>query len=148
MAGFFDAFWSEQFDDAAGPGHGIVAFETDTIFVFLVDTGTTDPSLTAHEDFADLSGAADAVETNHETNLASKAIAVSSGLTFDAADVTLSALSGASAEEMCLAKDSGGAETGDLLICQWDSADVTGLPFTPNTGDATVQWGASIFSLG
>lgn len=148
MANFFDAFRQEQFGDATGPGHGAVDFEADTIFVFLVDTGTTDPLIATHHDFADLSSAADSVQTNHETNLANKSLNIVSNVAqFNADDTTLVGLSGNSAEDMCLAKDSGGAETLDLLICVWETADVTGLPFTPNTGDATVQWGATIFNV-
>jgi len=144
MANFFDAWRQEQFGDAAGPGHGAVDFEADTIKAFLVDTGTTDPALATHQDFADLSTAADAVQTNHETALTSKTLVISGNvITFDAADTTLSSLAGNSAEELCLFKVAGGAETADLLICQWDEADVTGLAFTPNGGDANIAWNAS-----
>jgi hypothetical protein len=67
--------------------------------------------------------------------------------TFDAADVTFSTVSGATAEELVLFKWSG-ADATSILICQWDSGDVTGLPVTPNGGDIVVAWNASgIFSV-
>lgn len=62
----------------------------------------------------------------------------------DAADVTLTGVSGASVEAIAIYQSSavgGGADVADTaqrLIAWIDTA--TGLPFTPNGGDITIQW--------
>ena len=71
----------------------------------------------------------------------------------DAADVTLSTVSGEQCEAIVIFQDGGGggvsqSGTTDRLIAYIDTA--TGLPVTPNGGDITIQWdaGASkIFKL-
>jgi hypothetical protein len=55
----------------------------------------------------------------------------------DAADVTLSAVSGDQSEQLVVWADSG-VESTSRLILNIDTA--TGLPVTPNGGDITVQW--------
>lgn len=55
----------------------------------------------------------------------------------DAADVTLSAVTGDVAESFDIYKHTG-TETTSRLICNIDTA--TGLPVTPNGGDITVQF--------
>ena len=63
----------------------------------------------------------------------------------DAADVTLTAVTGDQSESFTLYKDTG-TEATSLLICNFDTA--TGLPVTPNGGDITIQWNASgIFAI-
>lgn len=139
MANFFDAFRQEQFGDASGPGHGAVDFEADTIHAVLIDTGTDDPDLALDQDWANITAA----EIGTDTALTSKTLNIATNVaTFDAADVTFSSVSGATAEELVLFKWSGSDAT-SLLICQWDSGDVTGLPVTPNSGDIVVAWNAS-----
>jgi hypothetical protein len=65
--------------------------------------------------------------------------------TADAADVTHTAVSGASVEAINVYKHTGTAST-SRVICNIDTG--TGLPVTPNGGDITVQWNASgIFTL-
>lgn len=62
----------------------------------------------------------------------------------DAADVVLTAVSGASVEAIIIYQASavgGGADVADTsqrLIAYIDTG--TGLPFTPNGGDITIQW--------
>jgi len=71
----------------------------------------------------------------------------------DAADVTLSSVSGEQCEALVIFKDGGGGgvtQSGvtDLLIAYIDTA--TGLPVTPNGGDITIAWDAGanrIFKL-
>ena len=71
----------------------------------------------------------------------------------DAADVTLSTVSGEQCEAIVIFQDGGDggvsqSGTNDRLIAYIDTA--TGLPVTPNGGDITIQWdaGASkIFKL-
>lgn len=76
------------------------------------------------------------------TALASKT--VTNGV-FDAADKTLSAVTGDQSEAIILYVHTG-TESTSRLICYIDSG--TNLPVTPNGGDITVQWNASgIFAL-
>lgn len=65
----------------------------------------------------------------------------------DAADITFTAVSGATVEALIIYKDTGVSSTSNL-IAYIDSA--TGLPATPNGGDITVTWDNSanrIFKL-
>ncbi len=55
----------------------------------------------------------------------------------DAADVTLSAVTGDQAESIDIYKHTG-TESTSRLICNIDTA--TGLPVTPNGGDITITW--------
>lgn len=55
----------------------------------------------------------------------------------DAADVTLTAVSGDPFESIDIYKDTG-TESTSRLICNIDTA--TGLPCTPNGGDITIAW--------
>ena len=114
-----------------------IDMDTDTIKAALVDTGTYTYSA-AHQYYSSVSGVVGTPAT-----LASKT--VTSG-TFDAADVTYTAVTGASVEAIIIYKDTGSAATSPL-IAYIDSAS-SGLPVTPNGGDITVSWNASgIFSL-
>lgn len=107
------------------------------IKVSLVDTGTYTYSA-AHDFFNDVSGV-----VASSGNLASKT--VTNG-TFDAADITITGVSGSTAEALVIWRDSGSAATSEL-IAYFDTG-VTGLPLTPNGGDVTIQWNASgIFAL-
>jgi hypothetical protein len=78
------------------------------------------------------------------TTLASKTFA--SG-TFDAADTTTTALSGAADLGGIVLYVDSGAEGTSRLVLYLDTS-ITGMPFTPSGGDVTVQWNASgIFTL-
>lgn len=124
--GFFDAFKQEQYGDAAGPGHGVVEFEADTIRITLLDNADDDPNRTTDQDYADI--AAGARVANGA--LASKTGVMSGGVyTFDAADLVFSSVTGDQSESLLMDKNSG-TESTSLLICEWDTA--TGLPLTPN----------------
>lgn len=70
-------------------------------------------------------------------NLASKTI--TDGVA-DAADVTLSAVTGDQSEAIAVYKDTGTATT-SRIICWFDTG--TNLPITPNGGDITLQWPSS-----
>ncbi len=134
----FAAYKQEQVGDAAGPGHGTVDWEADTLKAILVDHGTDTPVPNTDADLADITaGAIIATAT-----LGSKTAVLSSNtMTMDAADTTFTAVSGASAESIVIYKDSGTGST-SLLIVFFDTG-VTGLPVTPNGGDITIQWNAS-----
>jgi hypothetical protein len=106
----------------------------------LIDTGAYTYSAT--HDFLDDVAVGSRIATSG--NLASKT--VTNGV-FDAADVTFTAVSGASVEAIIVYIDTGTASTSRLLAYIDDTAggDTT---VTPNGGDITVTWNASgIFSL-
>ena len=65
---------------------------------------------------------------------------------FDGADVTFTAVTGASVEALLIYIDTGTASTSPLVA--YIDTSVTGLPVTPNGGDITITWNASgIFAL-
>lgn len=104
----------------------------------LIDTGTYTYNA-AHDNYDDLSG----VVGTESGAFASKTF---TNGTFDAADITFTAVTGATVEAIVLFLDTGTAST-DKLICYIDSAS-SGLPVTPNGGDISITWNASgIFSL-
>lgn len=108
-----------------------VDWSADSIVLVLVDHGIDTPA-PATDDFLDdiLAGARIA------TSAAFTAKTVTSGVA-DAADVTLTAVSGASVESIVIYKSTG-VESTSNLIAFIDTA--TGLPFTPSGGDVTIQW--------
>lgn len=108
-----------------------------TVKVALVDTGTYTYSA-AHQFLSDLSGVVGTAQTIGSTT-------VTNGL-FDGADVTFTAVSGATVEALVIYIDTGVAGTSRLVA--YIDTGVTGLPVTPNGGDITVTWNASgIFQL-
>lgn len=108
-----------------------------TVKVALVDTGTYTYNA-AHEFLTSLTGVVGTAAT-----LATKTF--TNGV-FDAADVTYTAVTGASAEALVLYIDTGTAGTSRLVA--YIDTGFTGLPVTPNGGDITVTWNASgIFAL-
>jgi hypothetical protein len=114
-----------------------IKISADTIKVALVDTGTYTFSA-AHEFYSSVSGVVGTPQT-----LASKT--ATNGV-FDAADVTFTAVSGASVEALIIYKDTGSAASSPL-IAYIDTVS-SGLPVTPNSGDIGVSWSASgIFTL-
>ena len=118
---------------------GGINLSSDTIKVALVDTGTYTYS-SAHDFYNDVSGVVGTPQT-----LASKT--TTSGV-FDAADVTFTAVSGATVEAFIIYKDTGSAATSDL-IGYFDTA-ASGLPVTPNGGNIDIAFdnGANkIFAL-
>lgn len=113
---------------------GSINLSSDTIKVALIDTGTYTYS-SSHQYYS--SASAGAVGT--PVALASKTI--TSGV-FDAADTTITSVTGASIEAVIVYKDTGSTATSPL-ICFID-----GLSLTPNGGDITVVWNASgIFAI-
>lgn len=105
--------------------------------VSLIDTGTYTFSQT-HEFYDDLSGV---VATSG--NLGSKTF--TNGV-FDAADVTFTGVSGATAEALVIWVDTGNPATSPLIA--YLDTNLTNMPVTPNGGDITVSWNASgIFKL-
>lgn len=119
---------------------GTIDWDTDVIRAVLVDLGTYTPDLNLHRDFADLTGVVGTESGVFGTKTVTDGVA-------DAADITFTAVTGATVEAIVIFLDTGVAAN-DLLIALIDTA--TGLPVTPNGGDITVAWdsGANkIFSL-
>lgn len=108
---------------------GAIDWDTDTIKICLLSAGYT-PDLATHDFHDDLG--ANIVATSGA--LASKTVA--DGVA-DAADVTISAVSGAQVTRIAIFKDTGVSGT-SRLIALIDTG--TGLPVTPNGGDIIVQW--------
>ena len=108
-----------------------------TVKVALVDTGTYTYSA-AHEFYSSLSGVVGTDQTIGSTT-------VTTG-TFDGADVTFTAVTGATVEALVIYIDTGVAGTSRLVA--YIDTGVTGLPVTPNGGDIAVTWNASgIFTI-
>jgi hypothetical protein len=113
--------------------------ESDDIKVVLVDTGAYTYS-SAHQFLSDVAAGA-RVATS--ANLGGKTTVNG---TFDASDLTLTAVTGVESEAIVIYQDTG-VEGTSQLIAYMDTG-VTGLPVTPNGGDITITWNAAgIFSL-
>ena len=111
---------------------------TAVVRAVLIDTGTYTYSA-AHDFYNDLSG----VVGTESGAFTSKTF---TNGTFDAADITFTAVTGSTAEALVLFVDTGNVAT-DALICYIDSAS-SGLPVTPNGGDINVTWsGSGILTL-
>jgi ApbE superfamily uncharacterized protein (UPF0280 family) len=120
---------------------GDIALDADNIKVVLVDAADYTVNLATHDNLDDIPVGARVATSG---NLTGKSI--TNGV-FDAADVTLTAVTGDPSEALVIYKDTGTASTSSL-IAYIDTA--TGLPVTPNGGDITITWdnGANkIFAL-
>lgn len=110
---------------------GNVSWTGDNIKLVLIDHGTDTPNTATDDALNDLSAGARVATSG---NFASKT--ATAGV-MDAADVTLSTVSGSTVESITIYKDSG-VESSSYLLIYIDTA--TGLPFTPSGGDVIVQW--------
>jgi len=110
---------------------GAIDFDTDDIRNILVDEGTDTPVPATDDNLDDILAGA---RVDVSGAFASKTV---TGGVADAADVTHSAVSGASVESLTIYQHTG-TESTSRLIAYIDSA--TGLPVTPNGGDITVSW--------
>jgi len=107
---------------------------TTGVYVALVDTGTYTYSA-SHQYYSDLSGI---VGTDQEIG----ATKTYTNGVLDGADLTYTAVSGASVEAIVLYVKNAGANTTWRVVAYLDTS-VTGLPVTPNGGNITVTWNAS-----
>lgn len=105
---------------------------TGTVKVALVDSGTYTYSA-SHQFLSSLTGVVGTAVT-----LGTKTFTTG---TFDAADTTFTAVSGASAEAFVFYIDTGVAGTSRLVA--YIDTGYTGLPVTPGGGDITVAWPAA-----
>jgi len=109
-----------------------------TVKVALVDTGTYTYSA-ADQFYSSISAAV----VGTPQTIGSKTF---TNGTFDGADVTYTAVTGASVEALVIYIDTGAAGTSPLVA--YIDTSVTGLPVTPNGADITIAWNASgIFTL-
>lgn len=118
-----------------------INWDTALIRAILVDTGVYSLDLNLHRDYADLTGIIGTESDLFANTTVVDGVADADGITFP------SVPGGTTIEAMVIFFDTGVAAN-DLLIAFIDSA--TGLPFTPNGGDVTVEWdnGANkIFAL-
>jgi hypothetical protein len=117
---------------------GSINLPSDTIKIGLIDTGVY-----TYNSANEFWSSASAALVGTAATLASKT--VTSG-TFDANDVTFTAVSGSSVEALIIYKDTGSAATSPLIA--YIDVAASGLPVTPNGGDITVTFNASgIFSI-
>lgn len=113
---------------------------TDTIKLVVVDSADYTLNLTTDDFLNDIP-----VAGRVATSAAFTSKTVSATGQVDAADVTLTAVTGDQFELIVIYKDTG-VESTSQLIAAIDTA--TGLPFTPTGSNITIQWGAFIFRLG
>lgn len=104
---------------------------TDTVKVYLVDTGAYTAQTGVHQYLSDIPTSA---RIAGPVTLTAKS---TTGGAADAADITFTAVSGASIEAIIIYVDTG-TEATSPLIAYIDTA--TGLPITPNGGDIIVTW--------
>lgn len=120
--------------------NGNIDWTNNTIRAILVDSADYTVNLATHEFFSDITVAgrvgnsggtsrADGVALGTKTTTAGVA---------DAADATLTAVTGDPCEYICIYVDDASADATSRLIALIDTA--TGLPVTPNGGDITFQW--------
>lgn len=115
---------------------GSIDWDTDDIRIILIDVADYTVNLATH-DFLDDVPAGARVATSGA--LASKT--VTAGVA-DAADVTLTAVTGDVSEAIVIYKHTGVAGT-SRLIAYIDTAS-SGLPVTPNGGDIVIAWDAGV----
>lgn len=116
--------------------NGDIDLAADTIKAVLVDAADYTYS-NAHNFLDDVPSGARA--TNGTGTLASKTIGTSGNVTtFDAADLTLTAVTGDPSEAVVIYKDTGAEATSQLIAYLELSSAVT-----PNGGNITLQWNAS-----
>lgn len=103
-------------------------WDADTIKLTLVDAADYTVNLGTHDFYDDITAAGRVATSGAFTSKTTTA-----GVA-DAADVTLTAVTGDPFENIVIWEDDAGAETADRLIAFIDTA--TGLPTTPNGGDS------------
>lgn len=113
---------------------GEIDLLTDDIRVILVDTGAYTAAQSTDEFLDDVPAGARIATSGA---LASKT--VTDPGTFDAADVTFTAVSGVQSEALVGYKHTGTEGTSNLI---WYDDTASGLPITPNGQDITLTWDA------
>ena len=111
---------------------GLISWTGDNIKVALVDSAVYTINLVTDEFITDVTAGGAVIATSSNLTSTANVFGVC-----DAADVTLSSVTGAVSEYLVCYKDTGTPATSPL-IGVIDSA--TGLPVTPNGGDISIQW--------
>lgn len=114
-------------------------------YALLIDTGvyTYNPAHDFKDDITGIVGASDGVRIASPTVNSAGATAG----TFDGADVTFTAVTGATVEGFIIYRHNAGAASTWVLVMYYDAAG-GGLPVTPNGGDISIVWNSSgIFQL-
>lgn len=106
-------------------------WDADTIKIVLIDTADYTVNLSTHDNLDDVPVAARVA-----TSSALSSKTTTAGVA-DAADATLTSVSGDSVEAIIIYKDTG-TESTSRLIAYIDTA--TGLPFSPSGGNVVVTW--------
>lgn len=119
--------------DAGREGYldGTNDWDTNTIKLIIVDHTDDTPVPSTDDNLDDITAGA-----RVDTSGAFTSKTVTAGVA-DAADVTLSSVTGDAADSIVIYEDSG-VESTSSLIAFIDTA--TGLPVTPNGGDITITW--------
>lgn len=139
MANFlFDAYRSSMVGKTSDYSARVDA-DTDTLKTSFVDEGTATPA--AANVFVTTFSTALIPAFASSVTLASPTAGVVAAGTFDAADTTFTALSGASVEGIVIFKNV--TVVGDSPNLAYFNTGITGVPFTPSGGDVTIQWNAS-----
>ena len=110
---------------------GSIDWDTNDTRVILIDEADDTIDLAADDNLDDR-----AAGSRVATSSAMGSKTVTAGVA-DAADVTLSSVTGDVSESIDIYKHTG-TESTSRLICNIDTA--TGLPVTPNGGDITIAW--------
>lgn len=111
---------------------GDVAWDTSDIRLILIDAADDTVSLSADQFLSDRAGAARvAVSTSFGSKTGTAGV-------LDAADVTITSVTGDQSESVDLYCHDGGADSARRMLMNFDTA--TGLPITPDGGNITVQW--------
>lgn len=134
---FYNSFRNNLYLPSSAAATDQIDFSTGDIRAVLIDEGTYTYSA-AHDYYNDV--VAGAIGTPQA--LASKTVGVVAAGVFDAANVTFTAVTGASVEAILLFQQNGGANSTWPLIGLIDQV-ASGLPVTPNGGDITITWNAS-----
>lgn len=110
---------------------GTLDWDTHTFALYLIDHGTDTPNVTTDANVSDLTaGARIGGKGTMTTSAPGAGVA-------DATDVTLTSVSGNSAESINIFRDTGTEATSTLTV-YIDTA--TGLPITPNGGNINIVW--------
>ena len=129
------------------PTHSVIDFDTDAIASSLLDATDANggTALTASNvvDYADVN---DVVVVFDEEAHASQTVGTVGVGVYDAANLTMSSVTGDQADYLTVHKDTG-TDTTSPLSHVYDSV-TTGLPVLPNGGDITTTWaGGGILAI-
>lgn len=117
---------------------------TDGPFCALIDTNDVAYNGTTQDFYNDV----EAAQVGTPQRIANPTVGSVSAGTFDGDNVTYTAVTGDVCEALVIYRHTSGVSSAWRLVAYLDSANVTGLPVTPNGGDITVTWNASgIFTL-